>query len=435
MDNLTEEAIIGSFIQTPKLYYYFADQLSESLFQDVRTRTVYRTIVNQKQEFDLVTISSELRSQNKLDKAGGLLYVSNLTNNATWQSQVQLHINTLKQQYKRKQLQHLSYYVNNRLKDNDKTEAIISNVADKLNELQESQQGNDTIIDDLSAVIDHAERAQAGEQIGYSTLLTDLDNSLNGIEKQELIIIAARPGMGKTAFALQLIINLTEQGLKGAFFQLEMTRKNVAMRLVSNKSNVDSNLIRRGNLTNDNWKQINSAITEIEAYEDKLTIIDKSNIDVNQMRAEIKRMKMTTGLDYVIVDYLQLMQGSGENRQAVISEISRQLKVIAKDENILIIALSQLSRAVEVRGGDGRPRLSDLRDSGSIEQDADRVIFLYRAEYYGIQEDDMGRPTQGLCDIIIAKNREGELGKVPLTYNMPTHKFTEFHDDLLNDSF
>jgi replicative DNA helicase len=243
------------------------------------------------------------------------------------------------------------------------------------------------------------------------------------------VIIAARPGMGKTAFVVSAMRNAAVDFKKPvAIFSLEMSSLQLVNRLISAEAELDSEKIKKGNLADYEWAQLNHKISALSSA--PIFIDDTPALSIRELRAKCRRLKSQHDIQLIIIDYLQLMSGGeagrpGGNREQEIASISRALKGIAKELNIPVIALSQLSRSVETRGGDKKPQLSDLRESGSIEQDADMVIFLYRPEYYKITEDEMGNPTQGMGEVIIAKHRNGSLETVQLKF---IGRFTKFAD-------
>jgi replicative DNA helicase len=253
---------------------------------------------------------------------------------------------------------------------------------------------------------------------GVASGFTRLDRMTNGWQKADLVIVAARPAMGKTAFVLSMARNLAVEFRKPvAFFSLEMSSIQLVMRLISNETELDAEKLKKGQLTMAEWEQLHAQIDKLS--DAPLIIDDTPALSVFELRAKSRKLMAKHKLELIVVDYLQLMtagtDGKG-NREQEISLISRSLKSIAKELNVPIIALSQLSRAVETRGGDKRPMLSDLRESGAIEQDADIVIFLYRPEYYGIDEDDAHNPTNGIAEVIISKHRNGQTGTVKLKF-------------------
>jgi replicative DNA helicase len=269
---------------------------------------------------------------------------------------------------------------------------------------------------------------------GVASGFTDLDRMTSGWQKSDLVIIAARPAMGKTAFVLSCARNAAVDFNKPVVvFSLEMSSIQLVNRLVSGETHIEQEKIRKGNLEEWEWQQIHSKIGRLEQA--PLIIDDTPALNIFEFRAKCRRLKAQHDIQMIIIDYLQLMQGKGEgkgggNREQEIGSISRALKSVAKELNVPVIALSQLSRAVENRpGGSKRPMLSDLRESGSIEQDADMVLFLYRPEYYGLEFDEDNNPTQGVGEIIIAKHRNGETGRVRLKFVGKYVKFTDLDDN------
>jgi replicative DNA helicase len=254
---------------------------------------------------------------------------------------------------------------------------------------------------------------------GVPSGFTALDRITSGWQRSDMIVVAARPAMGKTAFVLSMARNMAvEFNIPVAIFSLEMASVQLVQRLISSETEIDAEKLRKGSLADHEFQQLHQRISRIS--EAPIFIDDTPGLSVFELRAKCRRLKAQHGIQMVIIDYLQLMTAGGDtkggNREQEISTISRSIKGIAKELDVPVIALSQLSRAVETRGGDKRPVLSDLRESGAIEQDADIVAFLYRAEYYGITEDQEGNPTQGKGTVIIAKHRNGATGDVNLKF-------------------
>jgi replicative DNA helicase len=262
-----------------------------------------------------------------------------------------------------------------------------------------------------------------------------LDRITSGWQKADLIIIAARPGMGKTAFVVTALRNAAiDFNMPVAIFSLEMSSLQLVNRLISAESELESEKIKRGNLAEFEWQQLVHKTTRLSSA--PIFIDDTPALSILELRAKSRRLKAEHNVQLIVVDYLQLMKGeAGGNREQEIASISRALKGIAKELDVAVIALSQLSRGVETRGGDKRPQLSDLRESGSIEQDADIVMFLYRPEYYKITVDEDGTPTQGLAEIIVSKHRNGSLDTVKLKFIGKYTKFSEYDGTLGNNPF
>ena len=266
---------------------------------------------------------------------------------------------------------------------------------------------------------------------GVPTGFANLDRVTGGFQKSDMIVLAARPGMGKTAFVLSLARNAAVDYKKGvAVFSLEMSSLQLVNRLISSETEIAGEKLKKGNLEPYEWEQLNSRIGKLTNA--PIYINDTPGLSIFELRAQCRRLKAEKDIQMVIIDYLQLMTATVEgkgNREQEISAISRAVKGIAKELEVPVIALSQLSRAVETRGGDKRPQLSDLRESGAIEQDADMVMFIYRPEYYGITADEDGNSTQGLSELIIAKHRNGSTEDVKIRFQNHLAKFVNWEND------
>jgi replicative DNA helicase len=260
---------------------------------------------------------------------------------------------------------------------------------------------------------------------GVPSGFTELDRMTSGWQRSDLVIIAARPGMGKTAFVVSALRNAAvDFKIPVALFSLEMASVQLVNRMISAEAELESEKIKKGNLAEHEWAQLVHKTSRLSSA--PIFIDDTPGLSILELRAKCRRLKAEHGIQIIVIDYLQLMRGDqGGNREQEIASISRSLKGIAKELNVPVLALSQLSRGVETRGGDKKPQLSDLRESGSIEQDADIVMFLYRPEYYKITVDEEGMPTQGTGEVIIAKHRNGSTGSVKLKF---IGKYTKFAD-------
>lgn len=285
-------------------------------------------------------------------------------------------------------------------------------------------------------VIEKASKTK-GNVTGIPTGFIDLDYKLSGLQRSDLVLIAARPSMGKTAFVLNIAQHVAfRQNLAVAIFSLEMSKEQLVNRLFSLESHVDAQVLRNGNLTDTDWEKLIEGAGTIGSS--RMIIDDTSGISISEMRSKCRKYKLEQGLDLIIIDYLQLMTGGTQdskgNREQEVAFISRTLKAIAKELNVPIIALSQLSRATELRGGSKRPQLSDLRESGAIEQDADIVAFIHRPEYYGINQDENGMPTAGMAEIIIAKHRNGAVTDVNLRFLKDQARFADVDETLMPEA-
>jgi replicative DNA helicase len=311
----------------------------------------------------------------------------------------------------------------------DKAESSLMNISE--NNAKKSTVDISAILTKELAEIDV--RMNSDEHLnGVPSGFMELDRATGGWQNSDLIVIAARPGMGKTAFTLALARNSSiDHNKPVAFFSLEMSSNQLVQRLISMEAEIPAEKIRRGNLEQHEYQQLTAKIDSLRNA--KMYIDDTPGINIFELRSKCRKLKQTKDISMIIIDYLQLMSGTNEgkgggNREQEISQISRSLKGLAKELNVPVIALSQLSRAPETRGGNKKPILSDLRESGAIEQDADIVIFLYRAEYYGIPQDEDGMDTKGLAEIMIAKHRNGPLKNVKTKFIGKFAKFADFDE-------
>ena len=282
-------------------------------------------------------------------------------------------------------------------------------------------------------------KQQSGKYTGIPSGFTKLDNLTGGFQRSDLIIVAARPGMGKTAFALSVARNASFEGLGDsqkpravAIFSLEMGNKQMVSRMISSEAEISGHKLRTGELKDYEWEQLNAKIASLS--DAPIFIDDTPALSVFELRAKCRRLKQQNDISMILIDYLQLMRGDDTgnkngNREQEVSYISRSLKALAKELDVPVIALSQLSRQTERRTNSNRPMLSDLRESGSIEQDADMVMFIYRPEYYNITEWEEGEPTTGQAEVMIAKNRHGAIENIRLRFLKDYTKFTDLMED------
>ncbi len=439
-----EEAVLGGImidkdgfpsiieILRPETFYLQAHQ---EIFQ------VMSGLFGKSQPIDLLTVHEALKKAGKLEEIGGISYLMNLTNKVSSAANIEFHARIIAQKFIQRELINISTKV---IKDS------FEDTKDVLELLDEAERGLYDITDQnlntgyesLSSLAVKARKeieavSQKGsEMTGVTTGFSELDKMTNGWQPSDLIIVAARPGMGKTAFTLSLAKNAAESGKAVAFFSLEMANVQLVQRLISMEAEINSKKLRNGQLEEAEWKRLHEAVDKLSTV--PIYIDDTPGINIFELRAKCRRLKQNHDISMIIIDYLQLMSGAPTekrgNREQEISSISRSLKGLAKELHVPIIALSQLSRAVESRGGDKRPQLSDLRESGAIEQDADIVSFIYRPGYYGIDDKELSVPTD-LTEIILAKHRNGGLGTVNLRFVPHFVKFEdpgdmEFNNDL-----
>ena len=365
---------------------------------------------------DLITLREEFRKQNSLEKVGGSSYLVDLINSVITTANVEYYANIIKEKYILRDLLKASYEITNLSYEGtldlevvlDRAQSLIFSVTQSVSRTSFSH-----IKDVLTGTFEHIEAAYHKQEIitGIPTGFTELDRLTTGLQNSDLVVIAGRPSMGKTALAMNIVQHAAiEAGIPCLIFSLESAKEQLVERMLGTEARVDSHKLRTGFLSEDDWSKLTDAAGRLA--EAPVYIDDAPNISVMELRAKARRLKAEQDINLVVVDYLQLMAGDrrAENRQQQISEISRSLKGLAKELNIPVIALSQLSRAVEQRV-DKRPLLSDLRESGAIEQDADLVISLYREHYYSHQAED-----EGMAEVIINKQRRGPIDKMKLTF-------------------
>lgn len=448
-----EEAVLGALMLEKNALTEVIDILKPETFYVDAHQRIYEAIYNLFQKnspIDLLTVIAELRLLGTLELVGGAYYITHLTDRVVSAANIEYHARIISQKYIQRELIKVSTEIINQAFDDttdifdllDHAEKSLFDIAQ--NNLRRDTRKVDDImreaVKSLEALRDKAD-ALTGVPSGFS----QLDRMTSGWQPSDLIIIAARPAMGKTAFVLSCARNAAVDHNKPvAVFSLEMSSVQLVNRLISGETEIEQEKLRRGSLADHEWEQLHARIGKLSAA--KLLIDDTPALNIFEFRAKCRRLKAQHDIQMVIVDYLQLMHGKndgkGGNREQEIGSISRSLKSVAKELNIPVIALSQLSRAVESRpGASKRPMLSDLRESGSIEQDADMVLFLYRPEYYGLEETEEGMSTAGLGEIIIAKHRNGETGTVPLRFVGKYVKFTDLDPDFgaatsfTNDTF
>ncbi len=434
-----EEAVLGAMMLEKEAVNVAIDILQpKSFYKDAHQKifAVIQDLFQRSEPIDLLTITNSLRQNAELDVIGGPYYISQLTNKVASSANIEFHARIVAQKYIQRELIRISSEI---ITDAYDETTDVFNLMDKAESgLFSVTEGNiRKNWDDMSTLVRQAikqietAKNQDGNIVGTPSGFTALDKMTSGWQPSDLIILAARPAMGKTAFALTLCRNAAVEFKKGiAIFSLEMSSLQLVTRLISAESEISAGKLKNGNLRYDELAQIHTKISGLT--EAPIFIDDTPAISVFELRAKARRLKAQHDIQLLVVDYLQLMTAGGEgkgNREQEISTISRSLKSIAKELNIPVIALSQLSRAVESRGGDRRPQLSDLRESGSIEQDADMVLFINRPEYYGLTEDEAGNSTLGVANIIIAKHRNGSVGDVQLKFTAELAKFGNLDND------
>jgi replicative DNA helicase len=436
-----EEAVLGSLMLDKNCVSAVMDILKpESFYVDAHQR-VFNAITQLFQShkpIDILTVTHQLKKNNELELVGGPYFISRLTNRVASAANVEFHARIVVQKFIQRELIRVSTEtIREAYEDHidvldllDKAESNLFKVVET--NIRRSYQSMAGIIKEAIANIEKAGQQKDGIS-GVPSGFSNLDRVTAGWQPSDLVVVAARPGMGKTAFVLALARNAAiDFGVPVAFFSLEMSSVQLVTRLISAETELPADKLKKGNLQDHEWEQLNSKITRLA--DAKIFIDDTAAINIFEVRAKCRRLKAEHNIGLVIIDYLQLMTAGNEgkgNREQEISTISRSLKAIAKELNVPIIVLSQLNRAVETRGGQGggqkRPQLSDLRESGAIEQDADMVVFLYRDEYYKIFADENGNSTVGLAQVIIAKHRNGALEDVPVRFIGHLSKFADLN--------
>ncbi|WP_411377004.1 replicative DNA helicase [Flavobacterium psychrophilum] len=435
-----EEAVLGAMMIDKKGVDEVIDILQADAFYKDGHKYIFEAIVtlfNDSQPVDLLTVSAQLRKMSKLDLAGGDFYLIQLTQKISSSAHIEFHSRIILQKYIQRSLIKISSEI---IEESYDESTDVFDLLDKAeSKLYEVTQGNIKRSSETaqSLVIQAKKRIEeiAGKEglSGIATGFEKLDKVTSGWQPSDLIIIAARPGMGKTAFVLSMARNVAiDFGHAVALFSLEMSSVQLITRLISSETGLSSEKLRTGKLEKHEWEQLSVKVKDLEKA--PLYIDDSPSLSIFDLRAKARRLKSQYDIKIIIVDYLQLMTAGGGkgpgNREQEISTISRNLKALAKELEVPVIALSQLSCAVETRGSSKRPLLSDLRESGAIEQDADIVSFIYRPEYYKIDEwdDDEHSPTQGQAEFIIAKHRNGSLENVRLKFIGNLGKFDNLED-------
>lgn len=446
-----EEAVLGALLIDKNALSKIVDILHDGAFYNEKHQHIFKSVVRlfgENQPVDILTVASDLRKEGLMKQAGGEVYLAQLSQKVSSAAHIEYHARIIIQKHIQRELIRISSEIIESAFDEttdvlellDSSEQKLFEVAQ--GNLKRNYESSEALIRQALERIEHISKQEglSGVPSGFS----DLDRITSGWQPSDLIILAARPGMGKTAFVLSMARNMAiEHDKKVAIFSLEMSSVQLITRIISSETGLNSEKLRKGDLTDYEWKNLTSGVVDLEKA--KLFIDDTPALSVFDLRAKVRRLASTHGLDVIIIDYLQLMTVGGSkaqgNREQEISTISRSLKSIAKELNVPVIALSQLSRAVETRSTSKRPQLSDLRESGAIEQDADIVSFIYRPQYYQIEEWEDGSPCENEAEIIIAKHRNGSLDDVRLRFIGELAKFankeqgsTMIMESKMNDS-
>lgn len=415
-----EQAVLGSMLTDKDATIAAIEVLKEDDFYREDNKLIYRAILNlynRAEPVDIITLKSELTSMGKFDAVGGLEYLADLPEKVPTTANVERYIKIVEEKaILRNLIKTANEIINLGYDPTEEVENIMDSAEKKIFDIMQSknQKGYSPIKDVLVDTFSQLEVLYNQKQhiTGVPTGFADLDYKTAGLHGSDLILLAARPAMGKTAFALNIATNAAVRAkVPVAIFSLEMSKEQLVNRVLCGEAMVDSNKVRTGKLDEQDWAKLASALGPLS--ESEIYIDDTPGISVMEIRAKCRKLKLEKNIGLVVIDYLQLIQGSnkrGGSREQEISEISRSLKILAKEINVPVIALSQLSRAPEQRP-DHRPMLSDLRESGAIEQDADIVMFLYRDDYYNEDSD-----KKNIAEVILAKHRAGSTGTVELLW-------------------
>lgn len=422
-----EEAVLGAVLVNPLSLGRIVETLKPESFYKPAHRTIYSAcleLFRKNDPIDIVTVSQYLLDKDELEGVGGRSYINDLAMNVVTTANIEYYAKIIREKEIKRALINAGSEIVSDAYENEDTDIALDNAQKRIFNIAASKDTTDLVcIQDL--VVSSYEMIEKrfnnkDELVGVTTGFYDLDNITSGLHKSDLIILAARPAMGKTAFALNLAQNVALKGKKAvAIFSLEMPKQQLVSRMLCAEAEVDSQRVKTGNLQPKDWEKLVEGMTRLS--EAKIYIDDAAGATATDVKAKCRRLMMEEKeLGLIVIDYLQLMEGGGNpnDRNQQISQISRSLKGLAKELDVPIIALSQLSRAVESRP-DKRPMMSDLRESGAIEQDADIIMFIYRDEYYN--RDDV--ENKGKAEVIIAKHRNGSVGTVELLFQSNITKF------------
>lgn len=429
----SEQSILGSILLDKDAIITVTETIKPDDFYKEAHKIIYEcmiTLSNKGEPIDLITLTEELRKQGHLNDIGGISYITSLSTIVPTTSNVKYYADIVKEKsVLRKLIKASNEIINLGYSGATKIEDVLEQAEKSIFDISQEKTSDDfkSINLVLMDAYDMIEKLYTNKSdvTGITTGFKDLNKKINGLQRTDLILIATRPAMGKTAFSLNLVQNAALKGdASVAVFSLEMSKEQLVQRMLSSQSSVELKKIKTGTLNDNDWPRIIDAMAVLS--DAKIHIDDTPGIKISELRSKCRKLKIEKGLDLVLIDYLQLMEGEGNNesRQQEISKISRSLKILAKELNCPVVALSQLSRAPEQRA-DHRPMLSDLRESGAIEQDADIVMFLYRDEYYHADSE-----SKNIGEVIIAKNRHGETGSVELVWLGEVQRFGDKLRDL-----
>lgn len=435
-----EQSVLGACFLSKYALQKAAENLVADSFYDEKNAKIFSSMVlllEEKTPIDLTTLTTQLKKQNQLSEVGGVEYLTEVLNIVPTASNIDYYIQAVEESaILRNLIQTATDIATEGYRTDENINEILDNSEKKILNIVKNRKSNEfrNIKEVLAKTQADLERLSEskGEITGLSTGWYDFDRLTTGLHPNEFIIFASRPAMGKTAFALNLVTHAAMQQEKSvALFELEMSAEQLATRIISSLGQIEGFKLRTGNLMNNDWKRVNEAISQLSTT--NLVIDDTPGITIGDIRAKCRRLASSEkGLALIVIDYLQLISGGknyGANRQQEVSDISRSLKTLAMELNVPVIALSQLSRSVETRE-DKRPIMSDLRESGSIEQDADIVAFLYRDDYYN--KEARTEDNTSISEIIIGKHRNGPTATIELLFNKNTSTFVNLRKEQEN---
>ncbi len=452
-----EAAVLGGMLIDKSAIAKVIEVVSDDAFYKEAHRKIFQAIIalfERSEPADIITVIEELRRRGQLEQIGGEVYLTELTMKVTSAANIEFHARIILEKALMRSLITASTDISSRaFHDTEDAFDLLDEAEQKIFRISESRLKK-TYVSMKDAIFKTMEMLEGihGKHSGVTGVpsgLAEIDNLTGGFQASDLVIVAGRPSQGKTALVLTISRNAAiMHSVPIGFFSLEMSAQQLVTRLICAEAQVNVHSVRTGKLAEDQWRRLSTRVGRLAAA--KIFIDDTPGLSILELRAKARRLKAEAGIGMVVVDYLQLMQGprNVQSREQEISTISRSLKALAKELNIPVLALSQLNRAVEARG-DKKPVLSDLRESGSIEQDADVVMFVHRPEMFGIKEQD-GEPTEGLAEIIIGKQRNGPTGVCKLAFKQewagfynkefaqrfePTHMVTPSAPDLPENPF
>lgn len=427
-----EEAVLGALLLEKDAIYRVFDVLQPEAFYKEAHQHIFKAIVelsSENEPVDMVSVIEKLRRNKKLEAAGGDYYITQLTYRISSIAHLEHHAKLVAEKFIQRELIRVTGQIQQRAFD--EATDVVDLIDFSENEIYKVAEGNikkqtlpiSSIVEDALDQIEAASKNK-NELSGIPSGFTELDRLTSGWQKSDLIIMAARPSMGKTAFALNIARNVALSNNPIAFFSLEMSAIQLVKRMISTEAEIEQSSIKSGNLEDWQWQQLESRLPKLS--DAPLFIDDTPGLSIFELRAKCRRLAREHGIGMIIIDYLQLMNAAGQaSREQEVSVISRSLKSIAKELDVPVLALSQLNRSVTSRQGEKRPMLSDLRESGAIEQDADIVLFIHRPEALGITEYDDGTSSIGMADIIIAKHRNGATDDVRMRFEGQYARFSD----------